>query len=271
MGTSGAYGGSGGRDWSSLQRELDRWLDELPGGEHQDGDNQDVDSPGRESPADEAPDSAVLQVLRPLRRALGRGGGGGGGNGAGLVGGRRGRGGRSPSGSGRSRTRAARVGGRVAAGVSALRTGDATALRAFDLDLAELESLDPYAQARRIIEAATEESVATTLEEEEIRTAATRTAIWGLTEPVAPSAQEVVRRFIEEYVYAVFLTEGGTVLRTGARDGVTAVHAEDRVRRTITALVRAAPIERDSLDTEELEAIAGRVLAHTLQIHGAIA
>ena len=31
MGTSGSYGGSGGQDWNELQRELDRWLDGLPG------------------------------------------------------------------------------------------------------------------------------------------------------------------------------------------------------------------------------------------------
>ena len=270
MGTSGSYGGSGGQDWNELQRELDRWLDELPGADDDtanDNGSDDDDPPNHEPVEQEPPDPAVLRVLRPLRRALSARGSGSGGAG-GPAGGEPGRGRRSPSGSGRSRARAARVGGRLAAGISALRGGDATALRAIGLDLAELQALDPYAQAQRILEAATEAGMAATLEEEELHVAANRTAIWGLTESDSPSVQQVIHRFVEEYVFEVFLMEGGAILRGGGRDGTAAVATEDRVRRTIAALVRNTPIERDTLDPSQLADIAERVLTNALQIHG---
>ena len=110
--------------------------------------------------------------------------------------------------------------------------------------------------------------MAATLEEEELHVAANRTAIWGLTESDSPSVQQVIHRFVEEYVFEVFLMEGGAVLRGGGRDGTAAVAAEDRVRRTIVALVRNTPIERDTRDPSQLAAIAERVLTNALQIHG---
>ena len=110
--------------------------------------------------------------------------------------------------------------------------------------------------------------MAATLEEEELHVAANRTAIWGLTESDSPSVQQVIHRFVEEYVFEVFLMEGGAILRGGGRDGTAAVATEDRVRRTIAALVRNTPIERDTLDPSQLADIAERVLTNALQIHG---
>ena len=202
-------------------------------------------------------------MLRPLRRAMLAGSGSSGG----LGGGGRG-GGRSPSGTGRSSARVGRVGGRLVAGVTGIRSGDAPGLVAIGLNLAELEVLDPYRQAQRLLEAATEQGSARTLEEEELHAAASRTAIWALTEPQAPDVDEVIRRFVVEYVYEVFLTEGGAVLRGGDRDGVAASAAEDRVRDTIVALVRGIQIDGDKLDATDLANATERVLNDTLQIHG---
>ena len=271
MGTSGSYGGSGGRDWSELRQDLADWLDTLPGGQDETGDGgPDDENPPADPPRDPRdPDPEVVRVLRPLTRAVLAGGGrsggpGGGGTGGGGTGG----GGRSPSGTGRSSARVGRVGGRLAAGVTGIRSGDASGLVAIGLDLAELQALDPYRQAQRLLQAATEQGAATTLEEEELHAAASRTAIWALTEAQAPDVDDVIRRFIVEYVYEVFLTEGGAVLRGGDRDGVAASAAEDRVRDTIVALVRGIPIDRGKLDVTDLANATERVLNDTLRIHG---
>ena len=283
MGTSGSYGGSGGRDWRELQQELDHWLDHLPGvgddpspGDESDGLRGAEDEPAAEngpdpdSSPDERPkdlerlDPAVLRVLRPLRRGILAGGSGSGDVPSGRE---SGGGGRSPSGSGRARSRVGRVGGRLAAGISGIRAGNAAALLALGLNLTELQTLDPYRQAQRLLKAATEEGVATTLEEDELQVAASRTAIWGITSAEAPNVDEVIRRFIVEYVYEVFLTEGGAILRGGQRDGVAANGAEGRVRDTIVALVRAIPIELASLDATDLAGATERVLTHAMQIH----
>ena len=271
MGTSGSYGGSGGRDWSALRHDLEHWLDTLPGGTDESGEGgSDDENPRGEPPRDpRAPDAEVLRILRPLARALLTGSTGTGSSGGGAAGGSRALGkGRSPSGTGRTSTRVGRVGGRLAAGVTGFRSGDTLGLLAIGLDLAELQALDPYRQAQRLLRAATEQSVATTLEEEEIQAATSRTAIWALTETQGPDIEEVIRRFIVEYVYEVFLTEGGAVLRGGERDGVAATAAEDRVRDTIVALVRGTPIDQSRLDPNDLANATERVLNDALVIHG---
>jgi len=272
MGTSGSYGGSGGADWGRLRDELEEWLDSLPG-------TPNVEPPTETEPPDLAPpegrpdqpDEAVIDILRPLAAALlsggrGRADGPSAGAGPGVRDGVAG-GGRSPSGRARSRARAARVGGRLAAGIAALRSRDATGLSALGLDLAELRALDPIRQAQRILAAATEEDAATTLEEEELQTAANRAAIWALTDGQQADVEDVVRRFVVEYVYEVFLTEAGHTLRSGNRNGIIAIAAEDRVRETITALARAVPIDRTGLAPGELAQLVERVLEQTLRIH----
>ncbi len=274
MGTSGSYAGSGGRDWNDLNTALDDWLDDLPVGS---GTQVGDDAAGGNEPqvgqsddpsANDQLDPGVVTALRPLGRAMLSGGrGSSGGGGTGLGGGRGRSGGRSPSGSGRSRARVGRVGGRLAAGVAGLRSGDATALQAIGLNLAELQALDPYRQTQRLLEAATEERVATTLEEDEVHKAVNRTAVWALTEAVPPEVDEVIRRFIVEYVYEVFLTECGASLRSGDRDGVVAAAAEDRVRATIAALARQVPVQRTSVDATGLGMVAEKVLEQTLRIH----
>ena len=275
MGTSSSYGGSGGSDWGRLREELEDWLDSLPG--VPDGVDEtpvDTEQPEHESPHvdPDEPEDEVVDILRPLAASLlsgGRGGADGpsGGGGLGAPTAASG-GGRSPSGTGRSRARAGRVGGRLAAGLSALRTGDATALAELGLSLEELRTLDPVRQAQRILAAATEEEVATTLEEEELQTAANRTAIWALTAEEPPDVGDLIRYFVAEYVYEVFLTEGGPALRSGNRNGLNAIAAEDRVKRTITALARQVPIDPSGMGPGELAELVERVLEQALRIHG---
>lgn len=278
MGTSGSYSGSGGRDWNDLNGAIDDWLTALSEGTDVEGDEVDAEGTGPEDTPSDNPDSgeqidpAIVAALRPLGRAIlsggrGRGDGPSGGGGGGSPGAGPRTGGRSPSGSGRSRARVGRVGGRLAVGIAGLRDGDADALRTIGLDLTELQALDPYRQAQRLLEAATEENVAITLEEDEVHKAVNRTAIWALTDAAGPEVNEVIRRFIVEYVCEVFFTEGGTTLRSGLRDGVFAVGVEDRVRDTVTALARQAPVQGTNLSAENLGLAVEGVLEQTLMIH----
>lgn len=278
MGTSGSYGGSGGRDWSKLRDGVEDWLDSLPGaGEEAPGDDSaggDGNGDGEDTQGQPGqPDQTALpDLIGALGRAIKSGGGtsdgpsaGGGMSSRGTAGSG---GGRSPSGAGRSMARAGRVGGRLAAGIFGLQTGDGATLGELGVDFAEMQSLDTYGQAQMLVRAATENSVATNMEEEEIQAASNKTAIWALERAEAPEAIEIVQHFIMEYVYGVMLTECGSILRSGSRDGVAAVAAEKGIWDTIAALVRGFPLRPTGMGPAELGVAAEKVLEQVLQIHG---
>ncbi len=283
MGTSGSYGGSGGRDWNKLRDGVADWLDQLPGtGNETPGNNDAEDNGGGQG--DEAqpgrPDQpTVSDLIGALGIAIKSSGGASdgpsAGGGIGLRGTARSGGSRSPSGAGRSTTRAGRVGGRLTAGILGFQTDDRAALEAIGIDFAEMQNLDTYGQAKMLVRAATEnsvatnkEEVATNMEDEEIRTASYKTAIWALESSQAPEAIEIVQRFILEYVYRLMLTESGAILRSGNRDGIAAVTAENELWNTISALVRGFPIRPTGMDPAELGTAAKKVLEQVLQIHG---
>ena len=281
MGSSGSYAGSGGRDWSRFRRDVDDWLNSLPEPEEESpSKDQSVTKDDEKSPPaddkDSSPDEkteeqdpATTQLLNSFRRAL-RSGSRGTADGPSSGGGpsRTRRRSRSPSGAGRSIARASTVGGTVLLGVSAIRSRNAAALQSIGLDLAELESLNPYQQAQQLFQVAVGADSVTTLEDNELQLAANRTAIWALKSEQEHGVRSLIRRFVVEYVNQVFLTESGTTLRSGERDGVEAVNMEDRVRNTIEALVRNTPMENPSLDAESLGTAVQGVLSQVFEIHG---
>ena len=178
-------------------------------------------------------------------------------------------GGGSPGGGGRSRARAASVGGRLASGVAALRRGNAAELASLGLDLDELRALDdPLQQAQRLMEAAMA-GAPQTIEDDELRTAAGRTAIWALEDGErSPEVEDVIRHFVTEYVYEVILTEIGVVLRSGDRDGTAAIPAEARIHETIVALAHTVAIQTNRLGHADLTAITNGVLEDTRSVIG---
>lgn len=246
MGTANSYGGSGGA-WNGAGDELIDWLDSLPDAPSTDADvqsdNEVVPTSGVDAarPAGSTSLSpglaAVLRgVSRGLRGAAGAGGGGVGGGGgsrpasSGSTGGRR------------SSAAAGTVGGRAAAGVAAFRSGNTAELEALGLDPGELAALDSdYKRAARIAEAAAE-SAPTSIQDEELRRAAAATAIWGLTQVDAPDAIDLVRQFVEEYLYRVITVELGARLRDGRADGESSLPAEQTLRSTIRGMIRNLPV-----------------------------
>lgn len=273
MGTSGSYGGSGGA-WNGAKQELGDLLS--GGGASADDvlapaagaidwdDGLDAGS-GADSTA--APGSGEIPLrgtpVAPIRISGGRGHGGGGG-GVGGASGQGSGGGRRRSGGGRSRQGAARVGAGVAAAGYAVRNRDAAALQRLGLDLATLVTLSPRQQAHRIIDALA--GTAVTIADGEITRASSSMIIWLLEAEVTPTAAETVAFFATETVYQIMLTELGSEMRDGSRDGAATVVTEDELHDVIEARVASLKIEGDSVDADALDGAISEVLEFTRRV-----
>lgn len=272
MGTSGAYGGSGGA-WNDARREL---TDLLSGGNAAPADvlapaagaldwDDGTSSTEHGESATDSPLPLAGTGVAPIRIRTRGGSGGGGPAGGGGVrqGGASGvRGGRT--GGGRSRQRAARIGAGAAAAGFALRAGDGAALQRFGLTLAELTGLSPTQQAQRIIDVIV--GTATSIPDAEIARATSNMIIALLEADDEPAPVEVVRVFAVEYVFQICLTELGAAMRDGSRDGAASVVAEDDMRELIEACVASIQIEGDSIETDALESAVDDVLEVTRRV-----
>ena len=274
MGTSGAYGGSGGRDWSAARdaaAELiadpgDRGkqeiaLADLADALDWDGDAPEVENqpPGEEAAADEgAPRPQPVprlfsRLTRPRGRGDGPGGGaGGGGAGGGLRAGGRGR---------RSRVRAASIGGAVLAAGLAVRQGDATTLETLGLSLTELADASPLGQCTRILDALVGSGA--DIDENEIRAALSAALIAILTEDAGPA--QAVRLFIVEYVMEVTVTELGSSLRADGA-GEVSIQVEDELRSLVTARADQLELDREHLGPDQLQNAVYETLGAVRQV-----
>jgi hypothetical protein len=231
MGTSGAYGGSGGRAWGKAREQAGEFADN-PTPENAAELLSDIANALDWDNDGDAPDFGELKpvVARPRLRGTGDGGDGPGGGGRGASGGGAPSGG---GGRGRSRARAAAVGGSVAAAGLALRARDEDTLQRFGLTLAELDGLDAHEQARRILDAVA--GSVGGIQEDELQHAS-GVAVLALLDDGA-TAEDAVRAFITDYVFEVSITEVGDELRDGTRDGYTTVDQEDQLRDLIETSV----------------------------------
>lgn len=249
MGTSGAYGGSGGRAWGRARTQAGEYADD-PSSENAAELLSDIadalDWDGDDSRPDFSelrPGGAQLRLHFPSSGGGDGPGGGSGGGGSQGGGGGGGRGGRQ-----RSRARAAAVGGSVAAAGLALRDRDEGTLQRFGLSLAELDALDPHEQARSILDAVA--GSVGDIQEDELQHAS-GVAILALLEDGA-TADDAVRAFITDYVFEVSITEVGDELRNGTRDGYTTVEQEDQLRDLIETSVNQLDLP-DQLDANNIQ------------------
>jgi hypothetical protein len=272
MGHSGAYGGSGGRDWqtvrdstadltanptdgkqqaellSQIADALD-WDHDAPTGDPgQDGGAPTEVTPGRED-QHAAPIQTQLpfgRLVRPRGRRDRPGGGGGAARGGGTE---RGSSARRKGGSGRrSRLHAASVGGAVLAAGLAVRSGDGATLGALGLSLDELRTLGPVAQCSRILNALVGSGA--DIDEAEMRSASSTALVTVLTEDLSPVA--AVRTFIVEYVMEITVTEIGATMRE-AEAGEVSVEIEDGLRSLITAQVDQLALDGAQLGAQQLQ------------------
>jgi hypothetical protein len=214
MGTSGAFGGSGGKDAKDLRDNIADWLTDAPAPTAPPGDG--IPSPGEHS-APGAPNPNI--DLRPTIRILtGRGGGSdgpGGGGGGGAAGGGGG-GGRSSGGARRSVGSTSRAAGRAGALARAYASGDRAVLQRAGLNYDDLLSLgDMVAVGTRIVEAAFDAQADSTVADDESREAVAEIVEWILEAPTGqtPTPDDIVRRSIEVIITNVTLTEVGDRIR----------------------------------------------------------
>jgi hypothetical protein len=267
MGTSGAYGGSGGRAWGKARTQAGDFAD------HPTSDNAtqlmadiadalnwdipaDVPTDGAPADADQAQPHPFAEfrpvtAMRPVRGAGGAGAGGGAGGGGGGGGVRqRGTGGSGATSRQRSRARAAAVGGSVAAAGLAYRNRDNETLERFGLSLGQLDGLDSFEQARLILDAVT--GAVGDVQEDELQHAS-GVAVLALLDP-ATTPEEAVRTFITDYVFEVSITEVGDELRDGTRDGHTTVAEEEQLRDIIETCVNQVELP-GQLNTDNIQAV----------------
>ncbi len=260
MGTSGAYGGSPG--WNDTRTNTGAWLDTQPsqGGTGVDNGGSDQE----EDPLVTVPDNNPMPVDNPvlndlLRRVAlrlsqaiqstdssedGRTGGG-----ATIVGG----------GGVRGRRRAAVSGGVAIAGVYGLRNGVAESVSDAGLSYADLTALTPFEQARLIVDAA---SFGTALiEEAELREVNANFVCWTIEQEEAPSPVELVKQWVTEYVFRVWLTEAGDLLRNGSRDGESTHALEQEARVTLEARVAGMDLAVDGLRASHFESAIRSLLS----------
>lgn len=277
MGTQDAYGGSVG--WNDTRRDTDDWLDTGAGSDggsgHGDGGDGDAPLPGDEppSPGDQAPtptlpdriDPRIARILAGVAGRLAAAGGGvpstlGGG------GGRRGAGGGTGGGGGRGRGRAAASGGVAIAGAYGLRSGDADALGDAGLSLADLDGLSPFQQAQRIVDAASGPSAL--IEQDEIREVNANFMWWSIQQDQPPSPTELVKAWVTEFVYRTWLTEAGSVLRDGTRDGAATHALEREVRVTLEAAASRVNLPTDGLRATDFQGAINQLLGILARIFG---
>ncbi|GAB2899869.1 hypothetical protein [Neomicrococcus lactis] len=215
MGTSGSFGGSGGKDAGDLRDNIAAWLDTAggPGGADgadtsgADGADHSSDPPRPGTPGQPRVDlGPALRVLLNSRGRGGRSDGPGGGGGGSRGGG----GGRSSGGATRSVGRVSRAAGRAGRLALAYSSGNREALREAGLNYDELQSLgDPVAIGLKIIETAFEAQADSTLADAEERDIVATVVEWILEQPAdhPPTPEDVVRKSIETTIAETALTE----------------------------------------------------------------
>jgi len=228
LGTSGAYGGSGGNDWRRA-RAAARRVREQPSSQSIGNLINNVATAAGWNPAEgdgltETPgDSAtpVPSAIPPARPStfripeavIARGLAGLGISVVGAAGAAARGGGRSGgavlSGQ-RSPRRVARTAARVIGSGYGLQLGDAARLTEVGLDLNELRALDPFDQSLRILDTL---AAGSSIQDEELRRALADVLVVLQDSGGTVVPEEIVRAFVVGYVFQVVCTESGAELR----------------------------------------------------------
>ena len=280
MGTSGAYGGSGGRDWQAARDGVaDLVADPTSADQQADVISQMADAldwdghvPNPPPPSDQPPGQQPLPDMAPVAQqpfgALVRPRGGSS-DGPGGLGGAGGGGTTASSGGGggrRSRQRASRVGGAVLAAGLAVRAGDAGTLESLGLSLDELRGMRPLAQCARILNALVGSGA--DIDEAEMRSASSTALVAVLTEDLSPSA--AVRTFIVEYVMEISVTELGATMRENG-SGEVSIQVEDGLRSLVTAQVDQLALDDGRLGPQQLQDALHEALGSARAVLSALA
>jgi hypothetical protein len=165
----------------------------------------------------------------------------------------------------RSVARASSIGGRAAAGAYAVRGGVAATLAELGLSLDELVGLSRHEQAKRLVDAATGPSGDIT--ESELRLANAELILWALSEESEPTPIDLANRWVVEYVWQVWISEAGSVIRSHAANGYDSLRVEQEMRAALEATVSARGLpEGRSLVAADFERAISATLASLQRI-----
>lgn len=268
MGTSGAWGGTGGRAWNQVRDNAEDFA------ENPSSDSADaliprlldamswLDDAGIEaSVADDGISSFLPSV--PLGSGwTGSGGGAGGGGGTGGGGG----GTTGGGGATRSRRVAAGVGGNVLAAGLAYQRGDGTTLRALGLDLDELQTLDSSRRLNRILNRFVGADAG--LEETELRAVNARVLRAILVDGL--DGQGAVRLYIVEYVIQVHANEVGSRMHENGRSGSEIAETERQLRSALSARVQKLDLPNSFVSAAECRDAIDNALALMRSLRGEV-
>jgi hypothetical protein len=147
-----------------------------------------------------------------------------------------------------------------------LRSGDAGALGDAGLSLADLDGLSPFQQVQRIVDAASGPSAL--IEQDEIREVNANFMWWSIQQDQPPSPTELVKAWVIEVVYRTWLTEAGSLLRDGTRDGAATHALEREVRVTLEAAASRVNLPADGLRATDFQAAINQLLGILARIFG---
>lgn len=234
MGTSAAWDGSMGSDWSAVRRETQRLLDQP---------DQPGSDPGSDRPEPPVDLDRLVELLSEAIAGDPEFSGPAAGTGDASASGA-GRGGGSsaetavPPGGGRrlprSATRAASAGGRVLGAGLAFQRGDADTLASLGLDLGDLASMNAAKRCNTILNTllGADGSVA----EVELREVNSR-VLWQIFQDGLNGLQ-AMQAYLVEYVMQVYASEAGSAARDGRHDGARGVRLERELRGLLAARAR---------------------------------
>lgn len=134
------------------------------------------------------------------------------------------------------------------------------------LSLAELTGLSPFDQARRIVDAASAQSAL--IEQDEIREVNANFMWWAIEQEQPPSPADLVKAWVTEFVFRSWLTEAGSVLRDGTRDGAATHALEREVRATLEAAVSRLDLPTQGLSAGDFQAAITQLLGTLARIFG---
>jgi hypothetical protein len=134
------------------------------------------------------------------------------------------------------------------------------------MSLSELENLSPFYQAKRIVDAASGPSAL--IDQAEIKEVNANFMWWVMDQEVPPSPAQLVEAWVIEYVFRTWLTEAGSTLRDGSRDGASTHSQEQTARQTLEAAARRANLAVEGLRPSDFQAAIGRLLGMLTRIFG---
>ena len=203
-------------------------------------------------------------VRHDAGRGAGHDGGGGGGHtfGDDTVG-EVGRSARGSSGRKVRGLRQAEISGSVViAALYGVRSGDEGSVGDAGFSLADLVAMSPFRRAQRIIDAAAGASVL--LEDAELREVHAHVVCWAMEQHPFPSPADMVKRWVCEYLYRIWLMEAGSALRDGSLDGELTYTLEQDFRAFLEARVSDTELSVDGIRASHIEA-AIRTLLQTIR------